>query len=87
MDLNSLLKLELLAVAEELGVECSKAVRKPEIVGKILACGAANDEITEAVNEVKRKRRERERDEELKNCQLEQLKRASFRSRAETRQL
>lgn len=71
MDLNSLLKVDLLAVAEELGVECSKAIRKPEIVSKILACKAKDDEIAEAVDEIQKKRRAREREEELKQCQLE----------------
>lgn len=76
MDLNSLLKVDLLAVADELGLELSKAIRKPEIVGKISACGASADEIAEAVDEVQRKRKVREREEELKQCQLEQLKRS-----------
>ncbi|KAH7936958.1 hypothetical protein HPB49_006609 [Dermacentor silvarum] len=58
----------------ELGLELSKAIRKPEIVGKISACGASADEIAEAVDEVQRKRKVREREEELKQCQLEQLK-------------
>lgn len=84
MDLNSLLKVDLLAVADELGLELSKAIRKPEIVGKISACGASADEIAEAVDEVQRKRKVREREEELKQCQLEQLKR-SLTTEAEPR--
>ncbi|CAN7939601.1 unnamed protein product [Ixodes hexagonus] len=74
MNLDSLLKVELLAVAEELGLELSKAMRKPDIVKKILSCGAERDEIAEAVDEAKKRRLEKERDEELKQLQLEQLK-------------
>ncbi|XP_042144130.1 uncharacterized protein LOC121834502 [Ixodes scapularis] len=74
MDLDSLLKLELLAVAEELGLDESKAMRKPDIVKTILGCGAGDDEIAEAVDEAKKRRLEEERDEQLKQQQLEQLK-------------
>lgn len=56
-----MLKVDLLAVADELGLEVSKAIRKPEIVGKISACGASADEMAEAVDEVQLEETQSER--------------------------
>lgn len=47
INLAAIVKPDLMLLAEELGVEVVKAMRKPEIIKAIEDCGAGADEISE----------------------------------------